>query len=516
MKSQLVILDVTRNLKNRFIKDADIIQLSPGECKLQNCRVISNNYFSEKKFLIFKRKLKKILDQYFQIIKQKSSDIDPYLLEFFNLRNDKNKFYDKIFYILMIKEKIKDYKKINIITDDKNFVKTYESLKSKKIKIDLVNKNNNKFNQFYYIKKVINFFLKRLIFQFYIKFFLKKENISNINSNACLSIFPIFFKKNKNFFYNEKLLNINFQVTDETHLGKNLIENINLSKKIDLLQNTISIEKFVNFSCIFLGFFKSLFHINIIKSTLKKKFSINDLDISDQLNNLLIQSIINYNKLFIYKKAFKKVIDKFEIKKFHYFLFEYNFGYFLSKTLGFSSPSVKKIGYQHGIYSERLLWQDFLKNKRGKNKYFPHKIFIKFKECENVYKNNFQNIMIDKTKSIKFSKKIVVKSKRHNSYLVYLGLHDAIQMLSCLKNLSLNKYILIKTHPKFKLKIRNLLKKNMKLVKNIRGKFKKVYLSPSSTMVFEFLNKKENFSILNASYSIPLNLRIFDKKINKY
>jgi len=56
----------------------------------------------------------------------------------------------------------------------------------------------------------------------------------------------------------------------------------------------------------------------------------------------------------------------------------------------------------------------------------------------------------------------------------------------------------------------------MKLVKNIKGKFKKVYLSPSSTMVFEFLNKKENFSILNASYSIPINLRIFDKKINKY
>ena len=82
--------------------------------------------------------------------------------------------------------------------------------------------------------------------------------------------------------------------------------------------------------------------------------------------------------------------------------------------------------------------------------------------------------------------------------------------------MSLGKFILIKTHPKFKLQIEDLLNNNMKLTKNITGKFKKVFLSPSSTMAFEFLNKKENFSILNASYSIPINLKIFDKKINRY
>ena len=151
MKSQLVILDISRNLKDKFIYDADIVQLSPGECKFKNCKIISKNSFSEKKFLIFKTKLNKILDKYFKIIKKKSPDIDPHLLEFFNLRNDRNKLYDKIFYTLTIKEKIKYYRKIKIITDDKSFIKTYKSLDSKKIKIDLVNKKNKKLNQFYYI-----------------------------------------------------------------------------------------------------------------------------------------------------------------------------------------------------------------------------------------------------------------------------------------------------------------------------------------------------------------------------
>ena len=498
-----------------LVNDADIFQLSYGICKFVNSSILKKNYFTESKFLIYKKKLNKILIKYSKFIKDKSKDIDPNLLEFFNLRNDKSKFYDKIFYILEIKKKFKNYKMVEIITDDKNFVETYNSLKHKNIKIHFIKNKFTNFDCLYFFNSISKFFLKQFIFQFYIKFFLRSKNdISNVKE-ACLSLFPLFFNNSKNTFYKENFLNLNFQITDETHLNNSLIKNIYFAKKINSIKNTISVENYVSPLSLIIGFLVSLSHISLIKKINNFKIKIDKLNVSNQFNNLLVQSIINHDKVFIYKDALKKIFSKFKIKKFHYFLFEYSFGYFLCKNIKEFTPKVEMIGYQHGIYSERLMWQDFLREKKERHKYFPNKIFIKFIDCINVYRRNFKEILISINKlkkHKKITKQILPKSE---SSLVFLGLHDAFQMLNFLRNSDLNKKILVKKHPKFKSKIKIILDKEIQFIKKINKKYKKTYLSPTSTMVYDFFREKEKFSIINTNYSVPLNLKIFDKKERK-
>ena len=88
-------------------------------------------------------------------------------------------------------------------------------------------------------------------------------------------------------------------------------------------------------------------------------------------------------------------------------------------------------------------------------------------------------------------------------------------MLNFLRNSDLNKKILVKKHPKFKSKIKIILDKEIQFIKKINKKYKKTYLSPTSTMVYDFFREKEKFSIINTNYSVPLNLKIFDKKERK-
>ena len=86
-------------------------------------------------------------------------------------------------------------------------------------------------------------------------------------------------------------------------------------------------------------------------------------------------------------------------------------------------------------------------------------------------------------------------------------------MLNYLSNFNYEKKIFVKSHPKFRLKKKMLLHKNIKFIKKIDKKYKKVYLSPTSTMVYDFLKNKNKFSIIKSNYLIPLNLKILDKKI---
>ena len=52
------------------------------------------------------------------------------------------------------------------------------------------------------------------------------------------------------------------------------------------------------------------------------------------------------------------------------YLFEYSFGfYFINKIRKFSKQ-IKINGYQHGIFSENLLWLDILRLTKNKKKLF--------------------------------------------------------------------------------------------------------------------------------------------------
>ena len=100
----------------------------------------------------------------------------------------------------------------------------------------------------------------------------------------------------------------------------------------------------------------------------------------------------NRSKLFIYEKFLDKLNYKSKLNVFHYFLFEYNFGFFLRRKL----DKIKFfLGYQHGIYTKNLMWLSLINDKTSR-KVIPEKVICNRKESFNVYKKHFKNISLKK------------------------------------------------------------------------------------------------------------------------
>ena len=222
-------------------------------------------------------------------------------------------------------------------------------------------------------------------------------------------------------------------------------------------------------------------------------FNFHGLNLSNEINNYTKISLFNALKLNIYKKQLNRIFFKFKIKKFHYYMFEYNLGFFLSNEIRKNSESVKLVGYQHGIFSEKLMWLDLLKLSKKKLTILPHEMVIKFPECLEDYKKTFKNkkILLKKNLSKKIDIKISKKKKHKNHYLVLLGLHDANDMIDKLIEIVKleKKYIFfVKYHPKSKTEL-NLKNKNIKIIDNINTVLGGIILSQTSTLVYDMICK---------------------------
>ena len=152
---------------------------------------------------------------------------------------------------------------MEIITDDYSFYDTYKSIKLANVNIICLNKDRNSSSLFFYFKKTLFFHLKTFIFVFFTKFF--KDKKVDLFENSCISIYPIFLKMKKNFLFNKNYLNINFQITDETHLNNSLFKNLESFFEIKKLNNTISIESYISLIDVIKNFFISMFNYFIIK-----------------------------------------------------------------------------------------------------------------------------------------------------------------------------------------------------------------------------------------------------------
>ena len=85
-----------------------------------------------------------------------------------------------------------------------------------------------------------------------------------------------------------------------------------------------------------------------------------------------------------------------------------------------NSPKTIISGYQHGIYSERLMWQNLSKKVNFEN-FFPNKINCKYRFSLEAYKKNFKKIKIYYKKSNNFSYKPKKNKSTSNQFIVYLG-----------------------------------------------------------------------------------------------
>ncbi len=449
-------------------------------------------------------------------------EVEMHSLEIFNQRNDKIDLFNKIFYFDLIKRTIKKnkYKNIKVFSNNKDSKKFYESLNPNKriVKLDIINtKSNKKRKKLNFELSFLNFAFKALVTIIFSKIF--SRNISKNYKNGCLSLFPIFFSQQKyENFFDTKYLKLNFLITDETHLNGTILENL---KKIFLLRkidDLIIVEKYITLTHFISFFFKSFSILKKINLINKINFKFHGLDLTDEINNYLKISLFNAIKLQIYKSQLSQIFFKYKIKNFHYYMFEYNFGFFLSNEIKKNFKYIKLIGYQHGIFSEKLMWLDLFKKKTKKLRIFPHKIVVKYQQSLQDYKKIFVNkeVVLKKNYPSNIDIKISNQKKYQNKVLVLLGLHDSVDMINNLikiVRLKNNYIFFIKFHPKnkneFKLNI-----KHIKLINNIHNiKFGHIILSQTSTLVYDMINSKKAFKLIKMTNKINLLANNIHEKI---
>lgn len=510
--NKFVVLDLSED-KNIVIENSIIYQLSSGTTETSNCKYLNKNFFSDKSFNKFQKNLSIEMLKFCSLLKKDNND-NFELLEIFNQRNDKTQLYNKIYFFIEIKKFIlkNKFREIVIYTDDNFFIDIYKKSRIKNLKIiNYTKKNTLSFFRRYIFSSLI-FNIKTFILIFFMKFF-RAKTLNRSEKNVCLSLYPNFYDKKKEIFFKKKFIKLNFQITDETHLNNSLFKNLRTFLRLNKSRDVIIVERFIDLKSIFFCFLNSMCNIKFIQVAKKHNFVIEGDNFSLPLRHLFLDSLINFNKLYIYRNALKFVLEKLKINNFHYYLFEYNFGYFLNFYIKKFSPKTKLIGYQHGIYSERLMWQNFTKLIKSKN-YFPHEIILKHQVSKKSYLNNFNKVKLKFDKNNKNAKYNAQNKKNSNRILVFLGLHDCYDTINHLRNLNSKNFYSLKLHPKMKFKDILKVSDNFIFIDNIKNhKNNRVFLSPTSTMSYKFFEEKKRFEIVIPHNRVPLNPKIFDRYI---
>ncbi len=490
----LILLDLKENLQIKEI-NCSYINLSSGSINLVNAKQIFIKKYLDKYYETYKKKLIISLRK-----KLKSSTI-KFLeeCEVFNLRNDKELFLNKLIVILIIRKFIfKKNRPIKIITDD---YFTYKVFMKMKYNVNYYGKTKKIYN-FSYLK-ILKFYIKTLIILMLEKISKKKKLNRNNYKNLYLSLYPNLYKKNKESFFKKKNeLKLNFLLTDETHQVmeikdiKNALSNLNQ-------KDIINMESFINFTDIF----KLIVFLpfNMLKNfyPVDKKLIIENCDFSDFFENYMKISLINRFKLDIYNKSITRLKKKFPyIKNFHYFMFEYSFGFFLAQLFKNNFKEIQLIGYQHGIFSDNIMWLDIVKSNK---RYLPHKIIALNKFCLRDYKKKIDtnNIYLSKTtKKLNLQIDSMQNKKIKNKILIFTGTHDARDIYNLILNKEkkgINDIYYLKFHPKVKLNFKkNKFIKKIEKTKN--QLFSSILISQTSTLVYDFIESKKKFNTIACDY----------------
>lgn len=475
-----------------------------------------NFYYEKFKSILVNNLKKKII-----LSKKKLPFISE--LELFNLRNDKDNNFDLILNILIIREiiKKKKFNDIKVITDN-SLVKKIFQTNFPKISVLYEGTNLNKPKLI--LLKIIKFYIKTFVIISFIKLFNKNNSNYKKSNEAALSIYPIFFKEKKEIFFNDsKKIKFNFLLSDETHLNHNTIDVIKVINKTSSTE-LVHIEKFISYKMLLKALLKSIsFYTN--SYTVDMNFDLDNLDLNNFYKNYFYSSLINRCKLNIYEDAFIVGLKKNNIKKFSLYLFEYNFGFFLINLIKSKANFIKVEGYQHGIFSNQLLWLDIIYKIRDNLNYLPHIIKAFHLASLNDYKSKIKSkkikfYLLKKKKSqLSLDYKNSKKKTYSNKILVLPGTHDAKKIYDEINNKNIdnksNVIFYIKFHPKKVIYAKDAEK--LKVIKTIKNKmFSDVLISSTSTLVYDFLNMKKRFMVYNFDNKQNLISSNLKKKIRFY
>ena len=496
--NSLLLIDLNRNF-NFTETNKNFINLNKGQIHLKNCKKIKL-----KSFLNFREKSYKMLIKRFKKSILNSSEDKFFLseMEIFNLRNDRYNFPDRILNFLIIKRiKSKNrIKKIKIISDNRYTLKIFDNVNLEVEKKDL---SSGVQSLALPNLRILKFLIKTLFLVLFIKFFKRKKKF-NKNKPFYMSLYP-----NKYFYDKKNLLkktnNIcNFLLTDETHL------NLNLKKLIEYAKETndkaiVNFEQFIKIQDIIILIFKNLLHIIKIRNFKKIKINFEGLYFKDEINDLYNSSYINRSKLEIYSKAIPRFLKNFNVSVLNIYMFEYSFGFYLIRNIRNFSDKIKISGFQHGIFSNNLMWLDLINSLNHRKMYIPNNIYCLNKFSLQDYKIKYKNVKISliqsKKKSFNFLNKIRIK-KKSNNILVLAGLHDAKDLYFFLKNKAIrkdNKIFYFKLHPKSKFNF--ISEKRIKKIVSFEKKFfTKVIISQTSSLPYDFLKSGRYFSVIDFDY----------------
>ena len=503
---ELLIIDIQKNIDIKK-KRCHVVHLSSGTIKLSDVEHIYLKNYQKKYYNYFKN----ILIKKLQSKVNKINNEFLYETEVFNLRNDKELFINKLINILILNKLfIKTKKTTTIITDDYFTKKVFEKLGCK---IEYYGENKKKFNLIFL--KTIKFYLKTLFVLVLLKI-KKKDKLSNQFSDIYLSLYPNFYKNTEEIFFNKKKNpKLNFLLADETISGLSLVD-IMFFLKNKKTKKTFHAESYIYFSDILTLILFLPKNFYKIKDSVNQKLIIQNCDFSDFFQNYFQKSIINRFKLEIYNNSLERIFKTFNnVKKFHFYMFEYNFGFYLTRILKSKFKKLKLIGYQHGIFSDKLMWLDIVKLSHQKKKYLPHKIIALNDICLLDYKKKVNLLTIKKNKQ-KINNLIIDNFKNDKSkknILVLPGTHDVRDIYNLIYNRlkkSKNKTFYFKLHPKNKFHFNE--NKQIKIIKNInRYSFSSMLISQTSTLIYDCLINKIKFSFI--SYDFRPN--IVSSKISK-
>lgn len=501
MKKKIYIIDLEQNHPEILLKDCSVIFINSGEISLKKTKIIKLENINKK------YKSKKIFTNFIRKKFYEKKDFFHKEMEICNLRNDKNLGISKIINFIGIKEfllKNKEYS-LHLISDNQDTIQLVKNFSKKNIKNEFNKKIINKktFKNFYisYLKFFFKSFFILLILKIFKQNHLKKKLIFE-KKEWCLSLFPNFYKSSKENFFGSNYNKLNFLISDETHLNHSMtkILQIYFANK----NKIINIESFLEFKDL-INYFKKIFSTKkILKKSLDKSCVINGIDFSTYLHDLIVNSFLNRSKLSIYDKAIEKFIEFYKINFFHIYLFEYNFGFYLTRL--FKQKGKNIIGYQHGIFGKNLLWVDLITSQNDKI-YYPNILVSNNPSSLKEYKKKFKykniKFLLKKRKISELSKQIKIKSsKKNKDTLIISGTHDIKDIHSyCKKKVKnpKNEIFFIKTHPKNKFFFKD--ESNIKLINNIDKKiFNKVLISSTSTLIYDLDQLKKKYSIFKTDY----------------
>ena len=517
--TQLVIIDTEKNVKEKII-NSDVIFWKKNKSIPKNNKIIEVSLKNNKYLIEQKNILCKELKKYYIKLSKKFPNKNLYNLEVFNIRNDKIRIFDKFIFFSLVKILInkKRYKKILVFSDNGNYNDFYKSLcadSKENLQIVYLNSKTKKIN---YKLSAFFFILKSLLITIYVKIFFT-DKLKNNYENCCLSLYPNFYQESAENFFKGKYLKLNFIIGDEVLIGNSIGQKISHIKKLQNLKDLLIVEKFISIKDLIGKFFKINSLNNEIKSIDEEKIFYNRIDISKVINDYTKISLYNEFKFGIYENSLFKPFTKHKIKKFHYYMFEYNFGFFLSTYLRKKFNKIHLIGYQHGIFSEKLMWMNLFQDSKIKKILSPNKIIAKYRSSIPAYKKFFYSkVELSKNEDWNIPRFTFKKnSTKKKNVLVFLGLHDEQQMIDQLhkiNNYNKNLKFYLKFHPKSKKKeITEIEKFNIIKSKN-NIKFDRIVLSQSSTMLYKLINLGQKFYILRINTVSSLLPKLIEKKVN--